>query len=919
MAGDRLGGKKTLKVSGFLEEFEKDDLKKKVDIVSLFECFGVKLTRKGKSYTGLCPWHEDKNPSLSVDREKGLYHCFGCGESGDVFDLVEKMKGFNFPEALEYLKDWAGEIGSSSSRAKPAKKKQALPDRTEVRPSSSPSTPAPQQKTLPASIPQQEQLPELTLDTVASYYHKHLYGSKEASSYLEKRGLKRPELFKRFGLGFADGSLISKISNGQKEKLKSLGILRENGGEHLHNCLTVPLQDERGSTVGLYGRKIKDNGSLRHLYLKGPRRGVFNRKASRVYDRIILTESILDALSLIALGLENVQSLYGTNGLTEEHLEVLKADRVKTVILALDNDEAGRKASGALKEQLLEEGFAVKVIFPLKGKDWNEALVAGSSKDELEALIEAAEVMQPKRDESPLEVRKEGPKVLFAIGGIGYRLLGVKRVFVSSLRVNIRAGYQGMKFLDNVDLYSARSRSSFSQNLAHLFGLEVKRIDYDLLKMVEVLEAERDRNLEQSAGGLESKELSEEERTLGLELLQSPDLFDRIVSDLETLGYVGEELNKQLLYLAASSRKMDDPISVLILSQSAAGKSLLVEMVRRLMPEEEVVSVSSLSDQALNYLPEGGLLHKFLILGEAVHSETVEHQIREMLSAHELSRLVTVKDPKTGELTTRTVRSLVVVSAVMSSTRYEINPENASRAFLINADESREQTRRIHSFQRAKYSLLHHSRERTVIPQIIRAHQAAQRLLRPSLIVNPYAERLRFPDTLMRTRRDHERFIDLIASVCFLRQYRKTEREHRDQATGEALRYIECDLADYRIAYRIMRATLQATFSSFPPSAIELYEAVREFLKQKARKEGLKATEVSLTQREVREATDFNQRWIKRYMQVLTDWEYLQTSGARRRGSRNAYRLVADEPIHLVDLSMIPTPEQMAREMSSGG
>ena len=896
MVRDRLRGKRTLKVDGFLEEFEKEEVKRGVDIVGLFNSFGVKLTRKGKSYSALCPWHEDTNPSLSVDREQGLYHCFGCGEAGDVVTLVEKMKGMGFRKALEYLKELQGKLKTPATKTEPARPKQAQG------PSAVPEASSAEEEMKP--------IPDIDLDTVAEYYHKRLYASREALGYLEKRGFFSGELWKRFGVGFADGSLLSRLSNGQKGQLKSLGILRDSGREHLYGCLTVPLHDERGKTVGLYGRRIRQNSRVKHLYLKGSHQGVFHRKAGRVYEEIILCESILDALSLICLGLENVQALYGTNGLTEEHLEALKADRVKTVVLALDSDEAGRKAAEALKEKLLEEGFAVKVIFPPLGKDWNDGLQAGLKKDQVQALMEAAEGFQSKAPGVPLEMLREGPKVLFRIGEIRYRVLGVRPAFVANLRVNIRTEHEDSTFLDNVDLYSARSRGAFSAAIAHLFGLEARRIENDLLAIVDYLEAERDRALASGATA-EPQALTTEERTLGLELLRSPELFDHITSDLETLGYVGEELNKQLLYIAASSRKMADPISVLILSQSASGKSLLVDTVRKLMPEEDVVAVSSLSDQALNYLPEGALMHKFLILGEAVHAEVVEHQIREMLSAHELSRLVTLKDPKTGELSTRTVRSPVMVSAVMSSTRYQLNPENASRAFVINADESREQTRRIHALQRAKYSLSRHSAKRSQIPQIIRRHQAAQRLLAPQLIVNPYAHHLAFPDALMRTRRDHERFIDLIASVCFLRQYQKQEKEHQDQATGEHLSYIECDLTDYRIAYRIMRSTLPATLSSFPPSACELYEAIRNLLRQKAHEQELKVTDVSIGQREIREATQFGQRWIKRYMQVLTDWEFLQVAGLRRRGSPNTYLLVADEPIHLIDLSMIPTPQEM--------
>src|SRR3972149_5337875 len=116
---ERLGGRKTLEVTGFLEELEKEAVKKGVDIIALFASFGVELVRKGKSYTGRCPWHEDSTPSLSVDREKGLYHCFGCGESGDAVSLVEKMKGLGFREALRWLQGWLGEGHPSEGSATP--------------------------------------------------------------------------------------------------------------------------------------------------------------------------------------------------------------------------------------------------------------------------------------------------------------------------------------------------------------------------------------------------------------------------------------------------------------------------------------------------------------------------------------------------------------------------------------------------------------------------------------------------------------------------------------------------------------------------------------------------------------------------------------------------------------------------------
>ena len=747
---------------------------------------------------------------------------------------------------------------------------------------------------------------------MAARYASNLASHLEARAYLASRGLDRAQLITDFKLGYCAGTLVESLSAAQKAALTRLGILKASGGEHFKGCIVFPLLDDNGHVAGFYGRRITDNSAPAHLYLPGPHRGLVNRQAAKAYrEEILLTESIIDALSLIALGIPNAVPCYGANGFTEEHARLLHDERVKTIAIGFDGDEAGHRGAAQLAERLVSEGFTVKVITPHMGKDWNEALLAGVTKEQVQESLSTAAVQQHKLQEAaPFTVQRQGPRYVFESPTLRYRLLGVRSAFVSSLRVNVRAESAGSSYLDNVDLYSARSRALFSSAAAAALSLEAPRVEKDLFFIVDYLEAERDRELLQ-ASTTERPELSDEERKAGMELLESPDLFDRIASDLSALGYVGEELNKQLLYIAASSRKMADPISVVILSQSASGKSLLVESVRRLMPPEDVVAVSSLSDQALNYIRDGGLLHKFLILGEAVHSEVVEHQIREMLSSHELSRLVAMKDTKTGELSSRTVRSPVVVAAVMSSTRTEMNPENASRAFQVNADESREQTRRIHEAQRSKYSLERHSKERSLIPTIIEAHHAAQRLLAPRVIVNPFASKLVFPDALMRSRRDHERFVDLIAAVCFLRQFQKEEKESRDGATGEAVRYIECDMADYKIAYAILCATLPATLSSFPPSAIELYEAVRALLREKAKREGLKVSEVSVTQREIREATGFNQRWIKRYMQLLGEWEYLVIAGARARGSRNAYRLFRDEPIRLVDLSMIPSPEVM--------
>jgi len=920
----RLKGK-TLEVGDFLDGFGKEEVVRSTDIVKLFASFGVKLERKGKSYVGRCPWHEDKTPSLSVDAEKKLYNCFGCGESGDVFTLVEKMKGCSFREALEYLRrEEFRYYERKETYPKETVIQQVPQDETErVTVNISPSTNDLEKinaEEVQTTLPEEDNTNGI-LKEVMDWYSGKLNSNAEAKAYLEQRALFDAELLTGFGIGFADGSLLEVIGEERKAELVSIGILNDKEGrvwEHFGNCVIIPVTDENGLIAGVYGRSIDDESNFKHRYLKGTHKGIFNRKASAVYKEIILTESILDAMSLIKLGFDNTQSIYGTNGFTEEHLKQLKNDRVKTVILALDNDEAGRSASIKLKEKLTGEGFSVKEISParlpsdpqdrIEAKDWNEYLVRVSAEDgvssaavEIRKKIDEAEKSE-REEEEKFSLERDGLYYSARSGNVKYRISGVKEMFAGSLRVAVKAETEGGSFVDSLELYSSRARGTFALNFSKAAGLEAKSVENDLIRILEGLEEERDRRI--LTPETEEKELTEEEKELGLSLLKSPDIFEEIVKDMDLLGYVGEDVNKKLMYLAASSRILDDPISVIILSQSSAGKSYLAETVRKLMPPEETISVTSLSDQALNYMED--LMHKFLILGETVHSDAVEHQIREMLSGKELSRLVTVKDEKTGTMRSAVVKRPVVVSAVMSGTDYGINPENASRCFVISADESREQTRRIHEKQRGKYSLDRYAEKESGTGEIERKHRFAQRMLRKVRIVNPFAEYLDFPDMLMRTRRDNDRFMDLIACVCFLRQYRKEIKESR------GFEYVECDAEDYAVAYEIMvNGVLAATMRELPESTVEFYEMLRGYAEEKSERTKLKAEEISFTQREIRETSGYGQTWVKKQTKILVDYEYLIVVKGGTSRQKGFYRLVENKPLEELNLSVIPTPEKI--------
>lgn len=882
-----------------VKQAEKEVLKNKVDIVRLMESLGVTLAKKGRSRMGHCPFHEDKTPSLSVNQEKGLYKCFGCGEGGDVFTFVMQKLGLGFSKAVSYLEEFVaiGAPGTSATQA--------------------PARELPVQR-LPAQGPITS---KVSLIDVLSSYRKELEASREAIDYLRGRGLYQGQILRRLDAGYASGSLLEKCSQGQKAALKDMKIISRKGREAFKGCITIALRDLGGQVVALYGRRIT-NRAPKHIYMAGPHQGLLNPAGYLAYqERMIWTEGIIDAISLMVLGFAGVDALYGANGLSQMHTQALKEGRTKEIILALDNDEAGRAGVSKLREQLKEQRLIIRVIFPPEPhKDWNDfLLLEGSNQDKkraIEGLIEAASPTYPPPVR--LKISKKNGRYVASSQEVDYAIIGVKEGFVSSLKVNIRATNNKIdeeirmatkevvnrgRFIDNVDLFSARSRSLFATQLASSLQIESARVEEDLIDILEHLEKMRET---QSSNSSEPRPLSVQEIDAAMSLLKDPKLFERIEEDLEALGYVGESVNKRLMYIAASSRKMESPISLIVHSQSASGKSYLIDTVKKLMPPKEVLSLTSLSDQALNYMADDALMGKLLVLGESVHSEAVEHQLREMLSSGELSRLVTAKNEKSGQLTSKIVRKKVKVAMVMSSTSEYINEENASRCFLIGTDESQKQTKAIHKRQRQKYSLDAYRKQREAIPAIIERHQTAQRLLEPKLIINPFAEVLDFPSKQMRTRRDHERFIDLIAAVCFLRQHQKPPA---------AAPHIECDMEDYRVAYKIMSAILPSTLGTLPSSALRVYEPLKALIETRSSKLNIKEDKLWITQRELREYSGLGHDQIKKNLRTLAEWEYVRVRGSSR-GMRLRYGLSSRLISHSSEA--LPSPQVILERLKSG-
>jgi DNA primase len=200
------------------------------------------------------------------------------------------------------------------------------------------------------------------LRRAVDYDHATLKESPEALAYLEQRGLVHGEVIDHFKLGFANRTLgyrlpkkALKSGEAIRGQLQRLGVLRESGHEHFTGSIVVPIFDERGAVVEIYGRKITPGlrpGTPLHLYLPGPHRGIFNAAALAHSKEVILCESLLDALTFWCAGYRNVTSAYGVEGFTKELRDALCEHGVERVYIAYDADEAGNKAADKLGTEL---------------------------------------------------------------------------------------------------------------------------------------------------------------------------------------------------------------------------------------------------------------------------------------------------------------------------------------------------------------------------------------------------------------------------------------------------------------------------------------------------------------------------------------------------------------------------------------
>jgi len=366
-----------------LKQGEVEELKSKADIYSIISGY-VKLKKTGRNYTGLCPFHKEKTPSFTVDPSKQLYHCFGCGEGGDVISFIEKIENTEFMEAVEFL---AKKVGYSlkysySSSRQPSKLKNRLVELNEL---------------------------------ARKYYNFVLFNSKKglfSMNYLKNRGFTE-ETLNEFEVGYSldswDGfSNFARKRGYKSNEIVKCGLAVESDrapGEiydRFRGRIMFPTEDIVGKTIGFGGRITKDaarTGGQKAKYINTPETSLYS-KSKNIYrisqaknyivekDEVLIVEGYTDVMALYQKGIKNAVASMGT-ALTPEQIKLL-GRFTKNIVLVFDSDTAGRNASlkgiERLKEyndkldlyyesnlnikvSILEEGYDPADFIFKKGKD----------------------------------------------------------------------------------------------------------------------------------------------------------------------------------------------------------------------------------------------------------------------------------------------------------------------------------------------------------------------------------------------------------------------------------------------------------------------------------------------------------------------------------------------------------------------
>lgn len=721
------------------------EIKSKLTMANVLHYYGLKTDKHSRLN---CPFHEDKTPSFQVYYKTQTAYCFSSnckthGKSMDVIDFILHKENCTKAEAIGKCKEILG-------HKKPDSKERYQPELSKER----------------------------FLTNMFQYFKNAVHNSKPAKTYLEQRNLD----FKKIEVGYNAGQFHHGTRRDENLIAQCLeyGLLMDKGimsrtGAKAYGvfgkwCICFALKNKDNEVTGLYFRSTLNDKKSKHFYLKN-RSGIYPNYPKKETKKLILTEAIIDATSLLQI--ETITKEYeilccfGTNGLNEEiQTAIRELKQLEEIIFCFDNDSPGRAATAKYGAMFGSEYPNLKLTtVELPGKDVNETL-QGHEPEIFTTLFEERKPLffstENKASEKPEETR---------------------------------------------------STTSIG-----------KTIDF----------------------------------------LKRPGLLNNLNGLIGKAGIIGEENSRMLLFLIILSYLNKKPLHALVQGSSGSGKTHLISRIADMMPQEDVFRFTRITESSLYNLGEYDLFKKVVIVEDLDGlKEEALYAFREFVSNLTLRSLTSIKDKKGNNKGTQKVVK-GQFSSLSATTRGEVYEDNMNRSFLLAVDESKQQTAKIIEYQNKRNAGEIDPEE---AQKAVRFIQQTVRALKDYEVINPYATKLHLPEKVHKIRRLNEMYQAVIKQVTFLNQYQRKLTKN-DQLVTE--------IEDIEQATEIL-------FESIVLKVDELDGSLRQFFERL--KKYVKTDRQEFILRDIRQTLNVSKTQVFRYMQTLTELEYIkQTGGYANKG-----------------------------------
>ena len=441
---------------------------------------------------------------------------------------------------------------------------------------------------------------------------------------------------------------------------------------------------------------------------------------------------------------------------------------------------------------------------------------------------------------------------------------GLRTNKLESLRVtiSIQKPKQHNILRHSIDLYNDNQIEKFTRKIAERLEIGTSVARRTLQELTKELENYRFLLIDQYEKENQPyyKELSATEEKQAITFLKKPNLLKRTNELIGKSGVIGEEHNRQTMYLIFTSRKTNNPLHCISLGSSGVGKTHLQSSISALMPEEDVIEVTNLSANALYYFARTELSHKIIVIEDLDGAASVLYVLRELASKKTIKKRVVHKD-KNGN--TKTIELIVEgpVCIAGATTQEYIYEDNANRSFLLYIDESELQDQRIMDYKRRASAGKLNEQEELKAAELLRN---VQRVLKPIKVINPFAEYLQLPKSVFKPRRTNSHYLKFIEAITFYKQYQR-EKQY-DKETGEE--FIETTIEDIQEANELIIEVLLRKSDTINGATRNYLEALKNYLNTE--------NQITFTALEIRRRLKVKKTTQWRYHQQLMDNYYIK-------------------------------------------